>query len=393
MAGIRIVDLSNVFSGPMATALLADQGASVIKVESPEGDTGRRVGPAKGDLSAAFITANRGKRSIALDLKRPEAREILAHLVRKADVLVSNFRPGVLGRLGLGPAQLLGLNPTLVQLTITGFGPDGPRAEDRAYDAVIQAVSGVSASHRDKHSGQPALLATTLCDKLTALTAAQAVTAALFARSRDAKGRHVEVSMLDATLAFQWVDAMYNHVFLDSPPQGFPEMGITLKPYATADGMIAVMAPQQSEFAALCRVLGRPDIAQDERFASLQTRSRHAGELRALLEPLMALQQTSALEAASRTEGAPVGRINERADVLTDPQVVHNKTLIELDHGDVGRVRLARAAAVFDGVALEPASPAPHLGEHGRAVLGEFGFDDAQISRWVASGLLRLPTR
>ena len=393
MAGIRVVDLSNVFSGPMATALLADQGASVIKVESPEGDTGRRVGPAKGDLSAAFITANRGKRSIALDLKRPEAREILAHLVRKADVLVSNFRPGVLGRLGLGPAQLLGLNPTLVQLTITGFGPDGPRAEDRAYDAVIQAVSGVSASHRDKHSGQPALLATTLCDKLTALTAAQAVTAALLARSRDAKGRHVEVSMLDATLAFQWVDAMYNHVFLDSPPQGFPEIGITLKPYATSDGMIAVMAPQQSEFAALCRVLGRPDIAQDERFASLQARSRHASELRALLEPLMALQKTAALEAASRIEGAPVGSVNERADVLTDPQVVHNKTLIELDHGDVGRVRLARAAAVFDGVALEPASPAPHLGEHGRAVLGEFGFDDAQISRWVASGLLRLPTR
>ena len=374
-----------------ATALLADQGARVIKVESPEGDTSRMVGPAKGDLSAAFITANRGKRSIALDLKRPEAQEILFRLVRKADLLVSNFRPGVLARLGLDPAHLQNLNPTLVLLSITGFGPDGPRAEDRAYDAVIQAVAGVSASHRDKHSGQPALLATTLCDKLTALTAAQAATAALFARSCDGKGRHVEVSMLDATLAFQWIDAMYNHVFLDSPPQGFPEIGITLKPYATADGMVAVMAPQQSEFAALCRTLGRPDIAQDERFASLQARSRHPGELRALLEPLIAQQQTSAFEAASRAEGAPVGRINERAEVLADPQVVHNRTLVELDHGDVGRVRLARAAALFDGVALEPTAPAPHLGEHGRAVLAEFGFDDAQVSRWVASGVLRLP--
>ncbi len=391
LAGIRIVDLSNVFSGPLATALLADQGASVIKVESPEGDTSRSVGPAKGDLSAAFISVNRGKRSIALDLKRPEAQHIVAELVRRADVLVSNFRPGVLQRLGLHAARLRTLNPTLVQLSITGFGPDGPRAEDRAYDAVIQAVAGVCASHRDKQTGQPALLATTLCDKLTALTAAQAVTAALFARSRDGQGRHVEVSMLDATLAFQWVDAMYNQVFLDSPPLGFPEMGVTLKPYATADGMVAVMAPQQSEFAALCRALGRPDIAADERFASLPSRSRHAAQLRLVLEPLMAQQQTSEFEAASRAEGAPVGRVNEREDVLTDPQVVHNKTLIELDHGDVGRVRLARAAALFDGVAFEPEAPAPHLGEQGREVLRDFGFDGAQIDAWVASGVLRVP--
>ena len=162
----------------------ADQGASVIKVEAPEGDTSRVVGPAKGDLSAAFITANRGKRSIALDLKHPEARTILAALVRQADVLVSNFRPGVMERLGLDRRHLQSLNPRLVQLSITGFGPDGPRAEDRAYDAVIQAVAGVSASHRDKHTGLPGLLSTTACDKLTALTAAQAVTAALFARER-----------------------------------------------------------------------------------------------------------------------------------------------------------------------------------------------------------------
>ena len=274
----------------MATALLADQGAAVIKVESPEGDTSRRVGPAKGDLSAAFITVNRGKRSIALDLKHPEARTILTALVRQTDVLVSNFRPGVLERLGLDRAHLQTLNPTLVQLSITGFGPDGPRADDRAYDAVIQAVAGVSASHRDKHTGLPGLLSSTVCDKLTALTAAQALTAALFARERDGQGRHVEVSMLDATLAFQWVDAMYNQVFLDDAPVGFPEMGITLKPYATADGMVAVMMPQQAEFVALCHALGRPDVAQDARFSSPQARSRHPAELRATLEPLMALR-------------------------------------------------------------------------------------------------------
>ncbi len=375
----------------MATALLADQGAAVIKVESPEGDTSRRVGPAKGDLSAAFITVNRGKRSIALDLKHPEARTILTALVRQTDVLVSNFRPGVLERLGLDRAHLQTLNPTLVQLSITGFGPDGPRADDRAYDAVIQAVAGVSASHRDKHTGLPGLLSSTVCDKLTALTAAQALTAALFARERDGQGRHVEVSMLDATLAFQWVDAMYNQVFLDDAPVGFPEMGITLKPYATADGMVAVMMPQQAEFVALCHALGRPDVAQDARFSSPQARSRHPAELRATLEPLMALQSTAALEAAGRTHGAPVGRVNERQEVLVDPQVVHNQVLVEIDHGSVGRVRLARAAARFDGAAIRPAAAAPHLGEHGRAVLRELGFDDALVAQWIACGVLRDP--
>ena len=391
LAGVRVVDLSGVFSGPMATALLCDQGAEVIKVESPEGDTSRKVGPAKGDLSAPFITVNRGKRSIALDLKHADAREVLDALVRSADVLVNNFRPGVMARLGLDDAHLQALNPGLVRLSITGFGPDGPRAEDRAYDAVIQAVAGVSASHRDKHTGQPALRATTLCDKLTALTAAQAVTAALFARQRDGQGRHVEVSMLDATLAFQWVDAMYNQVFIDDAPQGFPEMGITLKPYATLDGFVATMSPQQAEFVGLCRALGRPDIATDPRFANLQSRSRHPRELRALFEPLMAAMRTDEIEAACRREGAPLGRINEREQVLSDPQVLHNQALPQIDHGSVGRVRLARAAARFDGSALAPPQPAPHLGEHGLAVLQELGFDAAQIEQWQASGVLRVP--
>ncbi len=393
LCGVLVVDLSAVFSGPMATALLADQGASVIKIEPPEGDTSRSIGRQKGDLSATFITVNRGKRSIALDLKRPEAAEVLGRLVKRADVLVNNFRPGAMQRLGLGCARLEQLNPTLIQLSITGFGPDGPCAQDRAYDAVIQAVAGVAASHRDKHSGQPGLLATTLCDKLTALTAAQAVTAALFARQRDGKGRLVEVSMLDATLAFQWVDAMYNHVFIDAPPQDFPEMGATLKPYATADGFVATMVPQQAEFAGLCRALGRPDIVDEPRFATLQSRSRHPRQLRALLEPLMAVQSTDALEAACRREGVPLGRVNERHQVLNDPQVLHNQALVELDHGTVGRVRLARAAARFDGAALGPSAPSPHLGQHGLAVLQEFGYDQAQIERLIDEGVLRLPRR
>ena len=389
--GIRILDLSTVFSGPMAATLLCDQGAEVVKVEAPEGDTSRLIGHTKGDLSSSFIAANRGKRCIALDLKTPAARDIVLALVARADVLIENFRPGVMARLGLDDADLARQFPRLVRLSITGFGATGPRAGDKAYDAVIQALGGVAASQRDPHTGDPVMLATTVCDKLTALTAAQAVTAALLARERDGQGRRVEVSMLDATLAFQWPDAMYNQVFMDDAPAPMPAFGATQRPWRTADGFVATMVPRQDEFIALCQALGQPDLPQDPRFASQQARYRNGPALRALLEPVMAQIDTATLEAACRQHGVPMGVLHEHADVLTDPQVLHNGTLVSLSQGSAGRVRVARAAALFDGQALLPRAGAGRLGEHGPAVLAELGFSDAQIAQWVADRVLRLP--
>ncbi len=391
LQGLHVLDLSTVVSGPMAVALLADQGAAVIKVESVDGDTCRLIGPAKGDLSAMYVAVNRGKRSIALDLKAAAATPILQVLLRRADVVVSNFRPGVMDRLGLDDGTLASLNPRLIRLSISGYGEDGPAAGDKVYDAVIQAVAGVGASHRDQHTGHPGLVATLLCDKLTAITAAQAVTAALYARERDGCGRRVDVAMLDATLAFQWPDAMYNHVFIDAPLPHFPELGGTQKPWRTADGFVATMAPQQGEFAGQCRALGRPDIADDPRFASSRLRSRNALELRALLEPLMAQFSNAELQTAFRAHGAPLGQINERGAVLADPQVRHNQSLVEIEHGDLGRVRLARAAARFDGQTMPAPTPAAHLGEHGAQVLAELGYGAAEIATLVADGVLRLP--
>lgn len=391
LAGIRIVDLSTVLSGPLATALLADQGADVIKVESPEGDTARRVGPAKGDQSAMFIAANRGKRTIALDLKAPAAQALLHRLIARADVLVDNFRPGVMERLGLSDAVLAERYPALVRLSITGFGPDGPRAGDKAYDAVIQAVSGFSASHPVRTTGEPDLLPTLVCDKLTALTAAQAVTAALLARAGDGRGRRVQVSMLDAALAFQWPDAMYNHVFLDGSPPDFPEIGATTRPWRTADGHVATMAPQQAEFAAICAALGRPDIAEDPRFATSASRMRHGPALRALLEPLMAEHPTATLETRARAAQAPLGAVLDRAQVIVDPQVQHNQSLVTVHHPATGPVRLARSAALFDGVAQVPRSAGGAVGEHGEAVLRELGLGDDEIAALGAQGVLQRP--
>lgn len=392
LAGIRVVDLSNVFSGPMCTAMLADQGADVIKVEAPGGDLSRKLGPVKGGLSAMYIAANRGKRSIVLDTTKPDARPVLRELIAKADVLVENFRPGAMARMGLDQTTLDELNPRLVVLSITGFGPDGPYADGRVYDAVIQAVSGVCASHPDWRTKEPLLLQTTVCDKLTALTAAQAVTAALLGRARDGKGRRVEVSMLDASLMFQWPDAMYNHVFVDEPPPPYPEFGSTTRLWRTRDGHVAIMAPQPDEFAAMCEGFGMPDMPKDPRFATPPERAKNGREIRRLLEPLAAQQSTDECVARMRAAGTPIGRVNERHEVVTDPQVVHNGSIAEFEHDPaIGRVRLPRAAARVAGAPPHQPGRAARLGEHGREVLAELGLEAERIDALLASGALRLP--
>ncbi len=390
-AGIRVLDLSTVLSGPIAVSMLCDQGAEVIKVESAEGDTSRMIGPAKGDLSAMFIAVNRGKRAIALDLKSPASKPVLEALLRRADVVVSNFRPGVMARLGLDDAHLVALNPQLIRMSISGYGPDGPYQSDKVYDAVIQAAAGVSAFHREYGTGAPSLLASTLCDKLTALNAAQAISAALFARSRDGQGRRVEVSMLDATLAFQWPDAMYNHMFLDDAPPLLPAFGATSRPWKTSDGHVATMAPLQSEFVALCKAVGREDIAADERFKDIPSRRRHAAALRETLEQAFSVLSCEQVLAQGRRFGLPIAKVNDLDEVITDPQVQHNDSLVAYPHGVQGRVRLARTAARFDGQATPIPGPAPHRGEHGRQILTELGYDEAGIADLIAQGALRLP--
>jgi crotonobetainyl-CoA:carnitine CoA-transferase CaiB-like acyl-CoA transferase len=379
LRGIRVLDLSAVLSGPMCTALLADQGAKVIKVEPPGGDLSRRIGPAKGDMSAMFIAANRGKRSIVLDLKRADHLQVLHDLARRADVLVENFRPGAMARLGLDHATLAAANPRLIYASITGFGQSGPYADGRVYDAVIQAVSGMSASHPSQHTGEPMLLATAVCDKLSALTAAQAISAALFARERSGLGMKLELAMLDAALAFQWPDAMYNHVFVSDPPPPSPEFGVQQRPYRARNGHVAAMTPQPDEFAALCRGLGRPDLAGDPRFAQIEARRRNVAELLTLLDGLIADEDTDALVARLRAEGVPIGRVNARQQVLDDAQVLHNCALQQLDHGALGTVRLARSAARFIGGDTPALRPAPWLGEHGREVMAELGLDAKRI--------------
>ncbi len=376
-------------AGPLAVSMLADQGADVVKVESPEGDTSRRIGPAKGDLSAMFIAANRGKRCITLDLKTEAGRAVLRALLRSADVLVDNMRPQALARLGFGRAVLEELNPGLVHASITGFGPDGPYAEGRAYDAVIQALSGMCAVHAQPAGGEPLLVTTTLCDKLTALTAAQAISAALLARERGAGGQRVQVSMLDAAVAFQWPDAMYNHVFLEDAPLPAPEFGISHRPWKTRNGALTMNTPQRSELLGLCTALGRPELADDPRFSSVPALQRHGQALREELGPVLAEMETDEAVRRLMAHGVPVGRVNGRAEVLSDPQVVHNASLCEVPNGDAGRVRLPAGAARFGSGAPRPPGPGARRGQHTREVLAELGYGTAAIDALVAVGAAR----
>ncbi len=385
LAGVKVLDFSAVLSGPLATALLADQGAEVLKIEPPEGDTTRLIGPAKAGLSAMYITANRGKRVMTLDLKRAEAQAIARRLVEGADVLVENMRPGVMERLGLGPAQALALNPRLIYLSITGFGADGPDAAARVYDTVVQARSGFCAANPHPQTGEPMLLPATVCDKLTALTAAQAVSSALVARARTGQGQHVQVAMIDAAVAFQWPDAMYNHVFLHEPPPPMPEFAIGQRPWATQDGFVATNTPQQAEFDGLCRVLGCADMSQDPRFSSTPARMRHGAEIRERLSPQFARWHTSELVPALMAAGVPVGRVNQREELAQDAQLRHNGTLVQVDQPGTGPVRLARSAALFAGQAL-PVRPAPTPRQHTREVLRELGLGEAEIEALVTSG-------
>ncbi len=388
--GVRIVDLSQIVSGPMAATLLADQGASVIKVETPGGDPVRGLGPRKGDLSSMFIAVNRGKRGIAIDLKTAGGRSIIERLIAKADVLIENFRPGAMERLGLGYVRCREINPALIFASITGFGPDGPYANIRVYDPVVQAVSGIAATQTDKE-GRPQLVRSLVADKVTALTAAQAITAALFHRERTGQGQRVDIAMLDAAVAFNWPDGMYNYSFLDDAPAPFPEYGAMMRLWAAKDGQVAIGALQDAEFVALANAVGRDDLASDPRFSSVGNRMKHQKDWAPVISAALAGLDLDALMAGFVREGAVGGRVNLLPGVPEDPQVVHNGIIATTDHGDIGRVRGARHPARFAASPAATVRPAPHLGEHGAAILGELGFDSAQIAGFSTEKAVILP--
>ena len=331
LAHLRIVDLSAVVSGLMAAGLLADQGAQVVKVETRQGNLTRHIGPAKDDISALFAAINRGKRSIVLDLKQADGRRVLCELLASADVLIESFRPGAMARLGLAYEDVAAFNPRIICLSISGFGQTGRQSQVRVYDSVIQAAAGFADAHPDPHNGEPQLLQTLVCDKLTALTAAQAVTAALLGRERSGQGQKIALAMLDAAVAFLWPEAMYNQAFQHQPPPAMAEFGASQRLWRCVDGWLAISTPQNDEFAALCRVLGQTDLITDPRFTTIPGRRQHLPQLRERLAPLVAQRLADDMVAELGAAGVPAGRVNSKAGLSDDAQVQHNALLGQTD--------------------------------------------------------------
>jgi crotonobetainyl-CoA:carnitine CoA-transferase CaiB-like acyl-CoA transferase len=393
LAGYTVVDLSQVVSGPLATMLMADQGAEVIKVEptSGLGDITRAPAFQKNGLSALYLNNNRGKRSLSVDLTTDEGRKIVLDLCKTADVVVQNFRPGAVERLGIGYDDVAAVNADVVYVSISGFGPDGPSAGRPVFDPVIQANCGMVARQVNPDIPFPDLVRTLVADKSTALTVAQAITAALLARERGQGGQHVHVSMIDACLYFFWPDGMMDHTLMD--PDAGP--GILLSEIYrltdTADGKIVYFTGNDKQRSGVFAALGHPEWGDDERFAStaaLTANPQNFALLGEMMAEAFAQMDTETVLARLVEHDVPAGPILSPEEVIADAQIRHNGTLIEWQDPRAGRIRQPRPAARFSATPASANTTAALRGEHNGEILHQIGRTAADIAGLRESGVI-----
>ena len=385
LTGVRVADFSAIFSGPIAGAMLADQGADVIKVEAFSGDLMRKGYPQSGGMASAFTSMNRNKRGLSVNLQTPEGKAIATRLIQSADVVLENFRPGVMDRLGLGYEAFKEHNPKLVYASINGVGSIGPYANRRVYDAVIQAVSGFTALRVD---GKPEMVNSLICDKVTSLTAAEAIVAALFRAERTGQGQRVEISMLDAALSFLWPDTMNNFTFLDDGIEPVAPLDHSVFLHETKDGWIASMPVQESEFFGIFRSLDLPELVDDPRCQDAAARLKHRAELRALMDEAYPKFTTAVLCERFESEDVPYSRLNSRAEVIDDPQIKAMGALLNYEHPAAGRVRTPRPAAQFEQTPSNIYAHTPELGEHSAEILRELAYEQSQIDQFIEQNIV-----
>ncbi len=386
LAGIKVLDLTSMVSGPVAAMMLADQGADVIKVEPTTGEQMRHIGPTVNKVTAAFFSCNRGKRSIAVDLKSEEGKKILFDLVRDADVLIQNFRPGAIERMGFGESVLRELNKKLIYVSINGFGEEGPYAHKRVYDPVIQALSCATDIQADRTTGRPQMFRIIIADKVTAITAAQAISTALYAREKSGEGQHIRLSMLDAMLSLFWPEAMAGLTYADKEFDVRKFQGVMDLIYETQDRFITAGAISDKEWAGMCRALGREDLIDHPQFKTAQDRFTNNSERKEITAEEIRKWSSEEILARFDAEGVPCAPIIDRSELLAHEQIVANGSVERLHFEAFGEVRQARHPARFDKTPARVQRPAPRLGEHGREVLTALGYSESAIDALVKAG-------
>jgi crotonobetainyl-CoA:carnitine CoA-transferase CaiB-like acyl-CoA transferase len=375
--GVKVIDFSVMISGPLAAMQLADQGADVIKVESPGlGDIMRYLGTQKNGMTGIFANNNRGKRSIVVDLKNPAGVDVIKRLISDADVVIQNFRPGAMSRLGLGYNDLSAINSDLIYASISGYGQDGPNSGRRVYDNVIQAASGLASVQSNPLTGVPSLFQTLLCDKTTAYTVSQAITAALFARATGrAEGQHLEIAMLDTAIAFMWPDSGMDAALLDDDVVRLPTIAANYAITSLADGYAASSAVTDAEFAGLCKALGCSDMVDDPLFADTPSRMANIDDMKRRLTDAAAVCSLSNFVERSVEFDVPAAAVTSLSDLPADGQVVHNEIFVTRDHPLAGQIREPRPAARFSSTPQRVSAHAPGYGQHTEAIVSELGLD------------------
>ena len=394
LEGIKVLDLTNVLSGPFASLHLALLGAEVIKIENPkDGDLARKLGIVpdynKRLMGTSFLAQNCNKKSVSLNTKSADGKEIFKRLAKDADVIIENFRPGVMDRLGIGYKVIAELNPRIIFCAISGFGATGPDADKPAYDQIIQGLSGEMAINGDERLN-PLRAGFPVCDTVGGMNAAFAVMAALFHRERTGEGQYIDIALLDSIMPLMgWVAA--NLLIGGQQPVVMGNDNFTAAPsgtFRTQDGYINIAANKQEQWEAVCEVLEVPELKTDPRFQERDTRKRNRKELTPLLEARLMQKPTLSWVEALNARDVPSGEILSLEAALRQPQVMHRGVLQKVDTPGIGEIEVFGLTARFDKTSGDVATPPPMLGEHNAEILGRLGYDETQLKELKAKAVI-----
>ena len=378
LKGYKVLELTSTVSGPFAGMMLADQGADVIKVEPPGiGDLARFMGTTKDGMGAMFSTLNRNKKCICLDFKNPENMEVFLKLAKETDVLIENYRPGIVAKLGIDYESIKKINPNIVYASITGYGQSGPYQNRKVYDPLIQGTVGIPLAQNNQ---SPELIRTIIYDKVTGLTSAQAISAALYQKAIGEGGQYLPISMMESALYYNWPDLMMNHTF-DEGGVNIGELADLFEVYETNDGgVVLIIIANDEVFTKFCTVFDL-SLHLDEKYNNLVSRIINKEELTIEVNKVTRSLSSKELEDKMDREGISASICNELNEVYKDPQVVEQGSITEIDHPELGIMRMPKPPANLKGQGSFPRSLAPILGHDNREVLSSINIDDDTIQR------------